>query len=94
MNTETDAPERWYVDTNAARLVIKDENKLAVAFITGDPTEPTVRETAYMMAAAPALRDALARLFDWVQGNQHNEHITRALVEDCGQALQDARAPE
>lgn len=43
-----------------------------------------------MNTEATSARAALRRLLEWVENNQHNEHVPRALIEDCGQVLQDA----
>lgn len=84
--------ECWHVDTNAARIVVKDENGLPVAMVTGDPLERSVQDSAYTIAAAPRLRASLDRLFEWVENNVAYG-VPRALAEDCGQALQDSKAP-
>lgn len=87
------AGERWCALIVAAQAHVKDENGLTVAVVSGDAREATVRESAFMIAAAPALRDALTRLFDWVEANVAYG-VPRALAEDCGQALEDSRAPQ
>lgn len=86
--------ECWHVDTNAARIVVKDENGLPVAMVTGDPTEKSVQDSAYKIAAAPALQAVAEVLRQYVvfdeEGNLSRTEF-EAMLKSVDGALLAAR---
>jgi hypothetical protein len=85
--------ERWHAERATAgdSWHVLDENRLRVATVHRSGND--AKGDAYLLAAAPALADALNRLYEWVENNVAYG-TPRALAEDCGQALEDSMPPQ
>lgn len=85
--------EGWHAELSTSgdawNVLDESRNRVATVHRTGEGA----RADAYLLAAAPQLREQLATLLEWVENNVAYG-APRIILEGAGQALEDSKEPQ